>query len=71
MLELCHVRKRFSGISAMDDVSFAAVPGEVTGALGPNGSGESAPTRMITGLLEPTAGESRFHGKRIHDDMVG
>jgi ABC-2 type transport system ATP-binding protein len=71
MLELCHVRKRFSGIPAVDDVSFAAGAGEVTGYLGPNGSGKSTTMKMITGLLELTAGEIRFQGRRIHDDMIG
>jgi ABC-type Na+ transport system ATPase subunit NatA len=36
MLELCNVYKRFSGIPAVDDVSFVARAGEVTGYLGPN-----------------------------------
>jgi ABC-2 type transport system ATP-binding protein len=42
MLELRRVSKYFSGIPAVDDVSFAARPGEVTGYLGPNGSGKPA-----------------------------
>jgi len=36
MLELRNVSKRFSGIPAVDNVSFSARPGEVTGYLGPN-----------------------------------
>ncbi len=38
MLELRNVHKRFRGIVAVDDVSFSARAGEVTGYLGPNGS---------------------------------
>jgi ABC-2 type transport system ATP-binding protein len=71
MLELCNVLKRFSGIPAVEDVSFSARPGEVTGYLGPNGSGKSTTMKMITGLLDLTAGEIRFMGKRIHDDLIG
>jgi ABC-type multidrug transport system ATPase subunit len=50
MLELRNVSKRFSGIPAVDDVSFCARPGEVTGYLGANGSGKSTTMKMIIGL---------------------
>lgn len=69
MLELCNVSKHFSGIAAVDNVSFAARSGEVTGYLGPNGSGKSTTIRMITGLMEMTAGKILFGGKSIHDDL--
>jgi ABC-2 type transport system ATP-binding protein len=54
----------------VDDVSFAARPGEVTGYLGPNGSGKSTTLKMITGLIEMTFGRILFDGKSIHDDLV-
>jgi ABC-2 type transport system ATP-binding protein len=69
MLELRRVSKHFSGIHAVDDVSFSAHPGEVTGYLGPNGSGKSTTMKMITGLIEMTAGEILFDGKPIDDDI--
>ena len=62
MLELRNVSKRFCGIPAVDDVSFAARPGEVTGYLGPNGSGKSTTLKMITGLIEMTSGRILFEG---------
>jgi ABC-2 type transport system ATP-binding protein len=71
MLELRRVSKYFSGIPAVDDVSFSARPGEVTGYLGPNGSGKSTTMKMITGLIEMTAGEILFEGKPIQDDLIG
>ena len=70
MLELRRVSKYFSGIPAVDDVSFSARPGEVTGYLGPNGSGKSTTMKMITGLIEMTAGEILFDGKPIQDDLI-
>ena len=70
MLELRRVSKHFSGIAAVDDVSFAARPGEVTGYLGPNGSGKSTTMKMITGLIERTYGQILFDGKPIEDDLV-
>ena len=70
MLELRNVSKRFSGIAAVDDVSFSARPGEVTGYLGPNGSGKSTTMKMITGLIELSAGHIFFEGKPIQDDLI-
>ncbi len=70
MLELRRVSKHFSGIPAVDDVSFAARPGEVTGYLGPNGSGKSTTMKMITGLIERTYGEILFEGKPIEEDLI-
>ena len=70
MLELRNVSKRFSGIPAVDDVSFSARRGEVTGYLGPNGSGKSTTMKMITGLIERSAGHILFEGKPIEDDLI-
>lgn len=70
MLELRHVSKHYASIPAVDDVSFCARPGEVTGYLGPNGSGKSTTMKMITGLIERTAGHITFNGKPIQDDLI-
>ena len=70
MLELRHVSKHFSGIPAVDDVSFCARPGEVTGYLGPNGSGKTTTLKMVTGLIEMTFGHILFEGKAIQDDLI-
>jgi ABC-2 type transport system ATP-binding protein len=58
-LTLEHVSKRFSGVPAVDDVSFAVDRGQVVGFLGPNGAGKSTTMRMITQFLEPDAGSIR------------
>ena len=70
MLELRRVSKHFSGIAAVDDVSFSARPGEVTGYLGPNGLGKSTTMKMINGLIEMTFGHIYFQGKPIQDDLI-
>jgi len=70
MLELRDVSKRFSGIAAVDHVSFSARAGEVTGYLGPNGSGKSTTMKMITGLIERSAGHIFFQGKPIEEDLI-
>jgi len=70
MLELRNVSKHFAGIPAVDDVSFCARPGEVTGYLGPNGSGKTTTMKMITGLIEMTFGHILFEGNPIQDDLI-
>lgn len=70
MLELRAVTKKYSGIAAVSGVSFTAPAGEVTGYLGPNGSGKSTTLKMITGLMEPSAGEILFHGEPISGDRI-
>src|ERR1039457_3380303 len=70
MLEVRALTKRYSGTPAVDNVSFTALPGEVTGYLGPNGSGKSTTVKIITGLLDPTAGEILYRGRPIRDNLV-
>jgi ABC-2 type transport system ATP-binding protein len=70
MLEVRHLRKRYSGIPAVEDVSFVARAGEVTGYLGANGSGKSTTMKMATGLIEPTSGEILFEGQPIKTDPM-
>jgi ABC-2 type transport system ATP-binding protein len=71
MLELRNVSKDFRGIVAVDDVSFSARAGEITGYLGPNGSGKSTTMKIITTLIEPSAGEILFDGAPIQRDLIG
>lgn len=70
MLELRNVSKLYSGIAAVDDVSFFVRAGEVTGYLGRNGSGKSTTMKMITSLVERTFGQILFQGKLIDEDLM-
>jgi ABC-2 type transport system ATP-binding protein len=70
MLEARHLVKRFFGIAVVKDVSFEVRAGEVVGYLGPNGSGKSTTAKMITGLLETSAGAVIFDGQDIAHDPV-
>ena len=70
MLELRNIHKRYSGIPAVEAVSFAARPGEITGYLGANGSGKSTTMKMVTGLIEPSSGEILFDGRPIREDLM-
>src|ERR1700678_4726171 len=69
-LDLRNVSKRYSGIPAVDNVSFSARAGEVTGYLGANGSGKSTTMKMITGLIERDSGEILFEGKPIEENIM-
>jgi ABC-2 type transport system ATP-binding protein len=55
--------KQFGNARAVSDLSFAVVPGVVTGFLGPNGSGKSTTMRMIMGLDTPTSGTAFVNGR--------
>ena len=70
MLELRDVSKHYSGIPAVDGVSFTARPGEITGYLGANGSGKSTTMKMATGLIANDGGEILFKGRPIQDDLM-
>jgi ABC-2 type transport system ATP-binding protein len=70
MLEARQLSKRFHGITVVDNVSFTLRPGEVVGYLGPNGSGKTTTARMLTGLLEPSAGRVEFRGRDIQTDLI-
>src|ERR1700741_1380271 len=70
MLELRHVSKRFGATLVVDAVSFVARAGEVTGYLGPNGSGKSTTLKMVTGLIDPTAGDIRFDGVSVRQALL-
>ena len=70
MLEARHLGKRFHGITVVNDVSFQVVPGEVVGYLGPNGSGKTTTARMLTGLIDTSAGSVVFDGLDISRDLI-
>lgn len=70
MLTVEHITKRYRGLPAVDDVSFAVAAGEVVGYLGPNGSGKSTTVKIITGLLQPSEGRVLFEGRDVRDDMA-
>jgi ABC-2 type transport system ATP-binding protein len=71
MLEVRQLTKLYTGIPAVDHVSFRIEPGEILGYLGPNGAGKSTTVKMLIGLLEPTSGHIEFHGKEIRTDLKG
>lgn len=61
-LELTGITKRFPGVLANDNISFAVRPGEIHALLGENGAGKSTLVKMIYGIMQPDAGEIRWDG---------
>lgn len=55
------------GLTAVDDVSFTAATGRVTGFLGPNGAGKSTTMRIMVGLTPATSGAVMIDGRRFTD----
>lgn len=62
-----HMTKTYGGFTAVDDVSFTARPGRVTGFLGPNGAGKSTTLRVVVGLTPPDHGTAHVLGRRFRD----
>ncbi|WP_148574273.1 ABC transporter ATP-binding protein [Nocardioides caldifontis] len=67
MITVESLTKKYGGFTAVDDVSFTAPPGRVTGFLGPNGAGKSTTMRMMVGLTPPTSGGALVAGRRFAD----
>lgn len=63
MIEIQNLTKRYGSFVAVDDITFTARPGRVTGFLGPNGAGKSTAMRMMVGLTQPTSGTARILGR--------
>jgi ABC-2 type transport system ATP-binding protein len=62
MIIVEELSKRYGAHVSVDNVSFRAEPGSVTGFLGPNGAGKSTTMRMMTGLTPASAGHSTILG---------
>jgi ABC-2 type transport system ATP-binding protein len=62
MIEVSHLTKVFGRVTAVDDVSFHANPGEAIGLLGPNGSGKTTIMRTLAGYFPPTSGRVSVAG---------
>ncbi len=65
MITVDSLSKSYGSFTAVDDVSFTARPGRVTGFLGPNGAGKSTTMRVMVGLTSPDSGEARVLGRRF------
>ncbi len=65
MFEMHGITKRFDAVVALNNASFEVAPGEIRALLGSNGSGKSTLVKVLSGLVNPNAGEIRIDGKRV------
>ncbi len=65
ILEVAGVSKRFGGLQAVDDMSYAVEQGEILGLIGPNGSGKSTTLSIAMGIAPPDKGSIRLQGREI------
>jgi branched-chain amino acid transport system ATP-binding protein len=65
ILEVKGLTKRFGGLTAVNNVSFAVKEKEILSVIGPNGAGKSTLFKLIASFLTPTTGEVVYKGERI------
>jgi branched-chain amino acid transport system ATP-binding protein len=65
LLQVTGVTKRFGGLVAVGDVSLSVAEGEIVGLIGPNGAGKTTLFNLLSGFLEPDAGDIVFDQHRV------
>ena len=74
MIKADHLRKQYSTVLAVDDVSIEVQRGRIFGLIGPNGAGKTTTIRMLLNIITPDAGTIRFDGVRFSraiQDRIG
>jgi ABC-type multidrug transport system ATPase subunit len=69
VLELQGLTRRYGDLVALDDLSFTVREGQMFGFVGPNGAGKTTAMRIVLGVLAPDAGEVRWRGQPMTDEM--
>lgn len=70
MLDIQHISKSYSkgGVKAVDNLNITLDDGLIYGILGPNGAGKTTTLKMVTGILQPDAGDVVINGHSILED---
>lgn len=64
VMDMRNITLRFGGVTAIKDISFDILEGEIRAIIGPNGAGKSSMLNVISGFYVPQEGEVYFHGKK-------
>jgi ABC-2 type transport system ATP-binding protein len=67
-VDVAALAKRFSGVAAVDDLSFAVAEGEIFGLVGPDGAGKTTVMRMLAGVMQPDNGHIVIDGVDVVAD---
>jgi sodium transport system ATP-binding protein len=70
VIEVRALRKSFGTVRAVQDVSFTAADGQITGLLGPNGAGKTTTLRMLYTLMRPEHGQVLVDGVDAYADVL-
>jgi branched-chain amino acid transport system ATP-binding protein len=65
LLSVENISRRFGGLRAVDQASFAVMPGRITALIGPNGAGKTTLFSIVSGFLRPDAGRILYEGADI------
>ena len=69
-IEVICLKKRFTNVTAVEDISFAVKKGNIFGFLGPNGAGKTTTVNMLCTLLTPTKGDALVGGFSVTKDPL-
>jgi ABC-2 type transport system ATP-binding protein len=70
MIQVESLTKYYKDLCAVDQITFDIKKGEILGLLGPNGAGKTTTLRMLTGFLQPSAGDIRVKDLSIDKDVL-
>lgn len=70
MIQVQGISKSFGKVKAVQNVTFTALNGQITGLLGPNGAGKSTTLRMLYTLLKPESGTAQVDGFDVRRDPI-
>lgn len=70
MIQVQGLSKSFGNVKAVQNVSFIALDGQITGLLGPNGAGKSTTLRMLYTLLKPESGSAQVDGFDVRESSL-
>jgi len=70
MIELKNLTRRFGDLVAVDKVTLSIPGGQICGYLGPNGAGKTTTVKMLTGMIQPTAGTATIAGYDIREESL-
>jgi ABC-2 type transport system ATP-binding protein len=68
IIEVKNLTRKFGDFVAVDNISFSVEKGEIFAFLGPNGAGKTTTIKMLTTLLEPTAGEVKINDFNLKNE---